>query len=155
MMPWECLCCSNFLSQVIFIFLFVSTSLAYITITKNKRKTKSTSDKKNLLQHLCWSPGVGSPDFKWQGWSNGGTCTRHTRELPYHKSSDCFEYPKKSHLNQATPQKNRQNFPTQGKPIIKIFLPEGILWSSLSLQIQSSPWWVLEAATKLEMLSFK
>ena len=35
--------------------------------------------------------------------------------------------PKKSHLNQATPPKNRQSFPTQGKPIIKIFLPKGIL----------------------------
>ena len=155
MMPWECLCCSNFLSQVIFIFLFVSTTLAYITITKNKRKQKVHQIKKIYCNIYVGARGGGGGGSRFQVTGMIEWGYTHTWELSYHKSSDCFEYPKKSHLNQATPQKNRQNFPTQGKPIIKIFLPKGILWSSLSLQIQSSPWWVLEAATKLEMLSFK
>ena len=40
--------------------------------------------------------------------------TRPSVRGNYHESSDCFEYPKNSHLNQATQNKNTcQNFPTK------------------------------------------
>ena len=43
--------------------------------------------------------------------------TRPSVRGNYHESSDCFEYPKNSHLNQATQNKNTcQNFPTKKIP---------------------------------------
>ena len=56
----------------------------------------------------------------------------------YHEPSYCFEYPKKSLLNQAT-QKNSQ---------IEDFKPPKILQSSLSLEIQGSPLGVFRPGTK-------
>ena len=38
----------------------------------------------------------------------------------YHKSSDCFEYPKKSVLKSNHPKKYLPNFPTQKSPGIGI-----------------------------------
>ena len=47
--------------------------------------------------------------------------TRPSVRGNYHESSDCFEYPKNSHLNQATQNKNTcQNFPTKKIPKSKI-----------------------------------
>ena len=40
------------------------------------------------------------------------------------KSSDCFENPKKSYLNQATQKNTCQNFPTQENPEIENFKPQ-------------------------------
>ena len=45
----------------------------------------------------------------------------------YHESSDCFEYPKKTYLNEATQIKYFPNFPTQKNCGIETFKPEKIL----------------------------
>ena len=80
-------------------------------------------------------PGGGggvTPDFKWQGWSNGGknqTPKNSHAEFPshknfqrnyaagirgnYHESSDCLEYPKKSLLKSRYPKNTCGNFPNQ------------------------------------------
>ena len=42
----------------------------------------------------------------------------------YHKSSDCFEYPKKSPLKSSHPKKYLPNFPTRKNPGIKNFKPK-------------------------------
>ena len=42
----------------------------------------------------------------------------------YHKSSDCFEYPKKSLLKSNHPKKYLSNFPTQKNPRIENFEPQ-------------------------------
>ena len=68
----------------------------------------------------------------------------------YHKTSDYFEYPKKSLLKSSYPKNTCQNFPTQKNPKIKIFKPKKILQSSLSLEIQSTP---LGSCLIAEMLS--
>ena len=66
--------------------------------------------------------------------------TRPSVRGNYHESSDCFEYPKNSHLNQATRNKNTcQNFPTKKIPKSKTSNPKKILRSWLSLQIRSTP----------------
>ena len=80
--------------------------------------------------------GGGTPDFKWQGWSNGGQKSKpkkfpgsnvNPHKIPFqiceakfggifffgelrcrHKSSDCFEYPKNPYLNQSTQENTRQ-----------------------------------------------
>ena len=57
----------------------------------------------------------------------------------YHKSSDCFEYPKKSQLKSSHPKKYLPNFLTQKNPGIENFKPKKILRSSPSLEIQSTP----------------
>ena len=56
----------------------------------------------------------------------------------YHKSSDCFEYPKKSPLESRHPKKYLPNFPTQKNPGIENFKPKKILRSSPSLEIRST-----------------
>ena len=64
------------------------------------------------------------------------------RALPsgfYHESPDCFEYPKKSLLKSSHTKKYLPNFPAQKNPGIENFKPQKILWSSPSLEIQSSP----------------
>ena len=57
----------------------------------------------------------------------------------YHKSSDCFEYPKKSLLKSNHPKKYLQNFPTQKNLGIENFKPQKILRSSPSREIRSIP----------------
>ena len=62
-----------------------------------------------------------------------GICWHH------HKSSNCFEYPKKPLLKSSYLKKYLPNFPTQKNPRIKNFKPKTILQSFLSLEIWSSP----------------
>ena len=57
----------------------------------------------------------------------------------YHKSSDCFEYQKKSLLKSSHPKKYLPNLPTQKNPGIENFYPKKILPSSPSLEIWSTP----------------
>ena len=66
----------------------------------------------------------------------------------YHESSDCFKYSKNSYLNQATQENICQNFPPKKNAEIENFWAKKILWSSLSLEILSTPpgvfLWVLQ-----------
>ena len=59
----------------------------------------------------------------------------------YHKSSDCYEYPKNPYLNQAAQKDTCQNFATTKNPEIENFKLKKILKilrSSLSLEIRSN-----------------
>ena len=47
--------------------------------------------------------------------------------------------PKNLYLNQAAPKNTCQNFRTQKNPQIENFKAKKVLWSSLSLEIQSTP----------------
>ena len=57
----------------------------------------------------------------------------------YHESSDCFEYPKISYINQAAPKILAKIFLSKRNPEIENFKPKKILRSSLSLEIRSTP----------------
>ena len=56
----------------------------------------------------------------------------------YHKSSDCFQYRKKSLPKSSCPKNTCQNFRTQKNPKIKHSKPHKIPRSSLLLEIQKS-----------------
>ena len=89
-----------------------------------------------LNLNICGPGGTGGiPDFKLQGWSNGGKNQNPKKshaDFPshknfqsnytartcgsYHESSDCFEYPKKSLIKSSHPKKYLPDFPTQKNP---------------------------------------
>ena len=116
--------------------------------------------------------GGGTPDFKWQGWSNGGKSQNPQKSLVqnlipqkshfdfpchknfkkyyvamicwnYHKSSDCFEYPQKSLLKLSY----SKIFLPKQNPEIKTFKPYKILRLSLSPEIRCAPPWVMDPGT--------
>ena len=47
--------------------------------------------------------------------------------------------PKKPYFNQAPPKNTCQNFPIQRNPEIENFKAPKVLWSSLSLEVRSTP----------------
>ena len=57
----------------------------------------------------------------------------------YHKSSDCFEYPRKSLVKSSYPKKFLQNLPTQKNPKIKNFKPQKVLDHPCHLKSGLSP----------------
>ena len=113
-------------------------------------------------------PRGSTPDFKWQVWSNGGKNQNPKKSLDqnltpkkshaeyflairiysrnymtgirsnYHKSSDCFEYPKKSLLKSSYPPNYLSNFSTLKKSHNWKFQTPKILQSSLLLEIRTT-----------------
>ena len=57
----------------------------------------------------------------------------------YTPTSDFLNTHKNPYFNQATPKNTCQHFLTQKNPDIENFKPKNILWSSLSLEIPSTP----------------
>ena len=51
-------------------------------------------------------PGGGAPDFKWQGWSNGGKNQNPKKSLGLQTN------PKKSLDQNLSPQKSQAEFPS-------------------------------------------
>ena len=130
---------------------FALSSLATesaIYLTCNKKCSSKKWNKKNIYQG-------GTPDFKRWGWLNGGKnqnqkkIPRASKETPQ-KSLDQNLSPQKSlaefprhknfqkTLNDIT-WKERHKFWIPKKILAKIFLPQKILGSSLSLEIQIIP----------------
>ena len=103
--------------------------------------------------NLSQTPRGGTQDFKWQGWLNGGKnqiqktlgLLKKNRKVPshqvckhYHKSSDCFEYPKMSRLKLSHPKNSCQIVLPKKIPESKIN-PLIIPHQEPSLEIWSTP----------------
>ena len=130
---------------------FALSSLATesaIYLTCNKKCSSKKWNKKNIYQG-------GTPDFKWWGWLNVGKNQIQKKSLGLPKKP-----PKKSLDQNLSPQKSLAEFPRHKnfqktlnditwkekhkfwipkKILAKIFLPQKILRSSLSLEIQIIP----------------
>ena len=110
--------------------------------------------------NICGPGGRGGiPDFKWQGWSNGGKNQNPKKshaDFPshknfqsnytartcgsYHESSDCFEYPKKSLIISSHPKKYLVKFSYPNKiPKSKISNPKKSFNHPCHLKFRAPP----------------